>query len=412
MSATVISVRNISKMYRLGVFGGGTFRRDLAQKLGMKTKAAAAGPDADINWALRDVSFDVAKGDVLGIVGKNGAGKSTLLKIMSRVTAPTSGEIRVKGKIASLLEVGTGFHPELTGKENVFLNGAILGMSRSEIRKKFDEIVAFAGVEKYIDTPVKRYSSGMYVRLAFAVAAFLDPDILIVDEVLAVGDADFQKKCLGRMKDASRYEGRTVLFVSHHMPSVKTLCNRAVLLKHGHMELDAPVQDVISRYFSKASENKGEISDTDRTANTGIIRMTSLEMLDAADKMVDEVFFRQPMRFRMTCKSDQALKALIDLKVVTPDGMVIAHTLNIDTDPEPYSLEAGTHVIEVNLANNLQPGKYSITAGIHSPDFFTMDYVENVYDFTVLAISAPGEEENRYRVHYGFIAAQATWKRC
>src|SRR5512134_174745 len=239
---TVISVENLSKVYHLGQIGTGTFTNDLKVwwarvrdkpnpllKIGQQDHGNRAGEEL---WALRDVSFTVQQGEVLGIIGRNGAGKSTLLKILSRVTAPTSGRIKVKGRIASLLEVGTGFHPELTGRENVYLNGAILGMSKQEVTRKFDEIVNFAEIEKFIDTPVKRYSSGMYVRLAFAVAAHLEPEILIVDEVLAVGDAQFQKKCLGKMGEVAK-GGRTVLFVSHNMAAVSALCNKGILLEDG-----------------------------------------------------------------------------------------------------------------------------------------------------------------------------------
>src|SRR5476649_2406530 len=238
---TVISVENVTKSYRLGQIGGGMLKDDVARwwakltgkpdpltKIGEEHHARHVGEQF---WALDDVSFEVKEGEVLGIIGRNGAGKSTLLKILSQVTTPTSGQIKIKGRIASLLEVGTGFNPEMTGRENVFLNGAILGMNKAEIKSKFDEIVAFSGVEEFIDTPVKRYSSGMYVRLAFAVAAHLEPEILIVDEVLAVGDAQFQKKCLGKMQEVSKGQGRTVLFVSHSMPTISSLCNRAILLE-------------------------------------------------------------------------------------------------------------------------------------------------------------------------------------
>jgi lipopolysaccharide transport system ATP-binding protein len=242
----VIKVENLYKQYRLGQVSTGSIAHDLNrwwhavrgkedpyQKItGLNNRDQA--DSSEYVWALQDINFSVKQGEVLGIIGKNGAGKSTLLKILSKVTSPTKGNIKVKGRIASLLEVGTGFHPELTGRENIFLNGAILGMTKTEIRSKFDEIVAFSGVEKYIDTPVKRYSSGMYVRLAFAVAAHLEPEILIVDEVLAVGDAEFQKKCLGKMKDVSG-EGRTVLFVSHNMAAVKSLCTRGIVLMNGEV---------------------------------------------------------------------------------------------------------------------------------------------------------------------------------
>ncbi len=260
MSA-VIKVEYVSKQYRLGLVGTGTMRDDLEgwwyrvrgkedPTLRLReTNDRTSSSDSNYVWALRDVNFEVKQGEVLGIIGKNGAGKSTLLKLLSRVTAPTIGNIKVKGRIASLLEVGTGFHPELTGKENIFLNGAIMGMKKHEIASKLDEIVDFAGVERYLETPVKRYSSGMYVRLAFAVAAHLEPEILIVDEVLAVGDADFQKKALGKMKEVSSGSGRTVLFVSHNMASVKSLCNRALLLENGQVRLDSYTSQVISAYL-------------------------------------------------------------------------------------------------------------------------------------------------------------------
>lgn len=259
MSETVIEVDGISKLYRLGEVGTGSLahdvnrwwhrmrrREDPYSQVGQandRTKKAVS----DWVWALKDINFEVKQGEVIGFIGRNGAGKSTLLKILSRVTAPTTGEVRVKGRIASLLEVGTGFHPELSGRENIFLNGAILGMTRTEIRAKLDEIVDFSGCEAYLDTPVKRYSSGMQVRLAFAVAAHLDPEILIVDEVLAVGDAEFQKKCIGRMSTVAK-EGRTVLFVSHNMTAVRSLCDRVILLRNGQTIADAETEEVLHVY--------------------------------------------------------------------------------------------------------------------------------------------------------------------
>lgn len=263
MSDIAIRVEGLGKQYRLGEIGTGTISHDLnrwwARLRGKEDPFAKIGESNDRTtkgtseyvWSLRDVDFQVKKGEVLGIIGRNGAGKSTLLKILSKVTAPTTGRIKVDGRIASLLEVGTGFHPDLTGRENIFLNGAILGMNKFEIRSKFDEIVDFSGVERYIDTPVKRYSSGMYVRLAFAVAAFLEPEILIIDEVLAVGDAEFQKKCLGRMKDVSVNDGRTVLFVSHNMEAVQNLCTHALLMQQGGIIYDGNIQSAISTYTSK-----------------------------------------------------------------------------------------------------------------------------------------------------------------
>ena len=276
----VIEVSNLSKAYQLGQFSTGTLSQDLkrwwALKRGKDDPFLILGESNDrtikgkseIVWSLKDINFEVKPGETLGIIGKNGAGKSTLLKILSQITSPTTGKMNVKGRIASLLEVGTGFHPELTGRENIFLNGAILGMRNYEIRDKFDEIVEFSGVERYIDTPVKRYSSGMYVRLAFAVAAHLESEILIVDEVLAVGDSEFQKKCLGKMNEISSGEGRTVLFVSHNLSSIKQLCNGGLYLENGRVRAQGPIDDIINLYTSLNSNSN--IFDAFRIDNLGI----------------------------------------------------------------------------------------------------------------------------------------------
>lgn len=262
MTKLAIKAENISKQYRLGEVGTGTLSHDLNRmwykmrgkkdpylKIGESNDRSKKG-ESDYVWSLRDINFEIKQGDAVGIIGKNGAGKSTLLKILSKVTKPTTGNIKVNGRIASLLEVGTGFNPEMTGRENIYLNGAILGMRKAEITRKLDEIVDFSGVERYLDTPVKRYSSGMYVRLAFAVAAHLESEILIVDEVLAVGDAEFQKKCLGKMGDISKGEGRTVLFVSHNMAAVKQLCNNGLLLENGKVSFSGNISEVISNYYT------------------------------------------------------------------------------------------------------------------------------------------------------------------
>jgi lipopolysaccharide transport system ATP-binding protein len=269
---TAIEFNNISKLYRLGMVSSGTLRHDLKRwwtmnirgqedpflKVGESNDRSTHG-NSDYVWALKDIDFKVEQGDVVGIIGKNGAGKSTLLKILSRVTAPTTGTIRARGRIGSLLEVGTGFHPEMTGRENIYLNGAILGMTKAEINKKLDEIVDFSGCERYIDTPVKRYSSGMMVRLGFAVAAHLDPEILVVDEVLAVGDAEFQKKAIGKMQDVSRGEGRTVLFVSHNMASIKALCHTGILLNNGHIQTTGPINEVVETYIGNRKDSNNSI---------------------------------------------------------------------------------------------------------------------------------------------------------
>ncbi|WP_258139374.1 ABC transporter ATP-binding protein [Mucilaginibacter phenanthrenivorans] len=285
--AGAIKVEGLSKAYQLGEIGTGTISRDLERywakirgkedpflKVGEVNDRTIKG--GDIVWSLNDLNFQIEQGDAVGIIGRNGAGKSTLLKILSRVTAPTRGSVKVRGRIASLLEVGTGFHPELTGKENIYLNGAILGMRKSEIKRKFDEIVAFSGVDRYIDTPVKRYSSGMYVRLAFAVAAHLESEIMIVDEVLAVGDAEFQKKCLGKMGDVSKGEGRTVLFVSHNMAAIKTLCNRGLVLSNGKLVFEDKQLEAVSFYQSDQNnrsvfEHKGDTSSAPGNENIRIL---------------------------------------------------------------------------------------------------------------------------------------------
>ena len=272
MANPIISVENLGKRYRLrhqAKVPYTTFRDAIAQGarrlFNPSQNDGGEAPSEEEFWALKDVSFEIQRGDVVGIIGRNGAGKSTLLKVLSRITEPTVGRVRLRGRVASLLEVGTGFHPELTGRENIFLNGAILGMSKAEIRGKFDEIVSFAEVERFLDTPVKHYSSGMYVRLAFAVAAHLEPEILIVDEVLAVGDSQFQQKCMGKMRDVAQGSGRTVLFVSHNLAAVEHLCTSAVLLREGRLEASGSTQDVLEQYRSQARQATGVSSDHSRS---------------------------------------------------------------------------------------------------------------------------------------------------
>ena len=271
MANSVIEFNNVGKQYILGTIGTGTLSHDLNRwwanirgkedpylKIGEANDRTQKG-DSRFVWALRDINFKVNQGDVVGIVGKNGAGKSTLLKILSRVTSPTTGDIKIRGRIASLLEVGTGFHPEMTGRENIFMNGSIMGMTKAEIKSKFDEIVDFAGVAKYVDTPVKRYSSGMMVRLGFAIAAHLEPEILVVDEVLAVGDAEFQKKAIGKMQDVSKGEGRTVLFVSHNMAAVRSLCTRGIMLKNGMVDFIGSIPDTLDYYLKDDDGKQDEL---------------------------------------------------------------------------------------------------------------------------------------------------------
>ncbi|MFD2515170.1 ABC transporter ATP-binding protein [Pontibacter locisalis] len=311
MSEVVIEIENLYKKYHLGSIGTGTFRRDL-QRWWSTTVLKKEDPyfqiqeensaydDKDIILALHNVSFEVKQGEVIGIIGSNGSGKSTLLKIISRITKPTQGTVRGKGKVSSLLEVGTGFHQELTGRENIFLSGYILGMTKWEIREKFDEIVAFSGVEDFIDTPVKRYSSGMYVRLAFAVAAHLEPDILIVDEVLAVGDADFQKKCLGKMREVSEKNGRTILFVSHSMQAIKNLCDKALWLKKGRMQAFGPVSEVVTNYLSNVQQAKlrQQWQTPEEAPGNEWVRMKSVELIPHLESPEAPLDIRVPLTVR------------------------------------------------------------------------------------------------------------------
>jgi lipopolysaccharide transport system ATP-binding protein len=304
----VIKAENVSKLYRLGQVGTGTLSHDLKRwwamargkedpymKIGAQNDRTQKAT-MDYAWAVRDVNFEVNRGDTLGIIGKNGAGKSTLLKLLSRVTTPTTGSIKMKGRIASLLEVGTGFHPELTGRENIYMNGAILGMTRKEITSKFDEIVDFSGVQMYIDTPVKRYSSGMYVRLAFGVAAHLEPEILIVDEVLAVGDAEFQKKCLGKMKDVSE-QGRTVLFVSHNMGAIRSLCTKGLLMTNGQMEFMGDIDTIVTRYMkNQLAKSRIDFAPEDKNVSNDHVSISSIEILNNAGDGMFNITENLPIR--------------------------------------------------------------------------------------------------------------------
>ena len=301
----IIVAEGLGKQYSIGKK---TAYKTLRESLMSAVKASAhlfrKRNGAETIWALKDVSFEVNEGDVLGIIGRNGAGKSTLLKILSSITEPTEGEVRLRGRVGSLLEVGTGFHPELTGRENIFLNGAILGMRKNEIQMKFDEIVAFAEIDKFLDTPVKRYSSGMYVRLAFAVAAHLEPEIMVVDEVLAVGDAQFQKKCLGKMEDVSKKEGRTVLFVSHNMATISSLCNTALLLDQGRLIASGKTSDIVLAYYSQgiASPASFDYSSSGKLTGDDHASLLAGSIVDRHDKPSSEIDIREPIRIIMKYK--------------------------------------------------------------------------------------------------------------
>lgn len=338
MSNISIDFNNVGKMYRLGRVGTGTLSHDLNRwwtttilgkedpylKIGETNDRSKKG-NSDYVWALRDISFKVEQGDVVGIIGKNGAGKSTLLKLLSRITSPTTGTIRYQGRIASLLEVGTGFHPEMTGRENIYMNGSIMGMTKKEIDRKLDEIVDFAGVERYVDTPVKRYSSGMTVRLGFAVAAFLEPEILVVDEVLTVGDAEFQKKAIGKMNDVAHSEGRTVLFVSHNMAAVKNLCTRGVVLQNGQLVFDGTTEGAIDYYLKRNDIEFVESKIKDRITFKKPYIQIDLVTVNGAEKNMITIPANQPyMEFEIKGHSDMEFKTSIKALFSTLDDVVLA----------------------------------------------------------------------------------------
>lgn len=369
-----ITARNIGKQYRLG--GSGANYRTLRDSMAGAVKGAFSGVRREVVapptlWALNDVSFDVAPAEVLGIIGRNGAGKSTLLKVLSRVTTPTTGRVEMHGRVGSLLEVGTGFHPELTGRENIFLNGAIMGEKRADIRRKFDEIVSFAEVEKFVDTPVKHYSSGMYVRLAFAVAAFMELEILIVDEALAVGDAAFQKKCLGRMGDAAR-EGRTILFVSHSMPALESLCNRVIWIDHGTLVADGEPRKIIADYIESANKvtaprEVGVYRNEGHRRGTGEVQFSSFRLLNEngaesgefrmGDTIVAEVDFEAHAEVESAVFSFSLMDALSGAVVTTWVGRRDPHALSAG--------ESGTFRI-VLPQNALRARKYFFNLGVAS----------------------------------------------
>lgn len=385
---SAITVENLSKQYRLG--GSGAPYRTLRETLSdfasapLRRMRGQSAPQPGSFWALRDMSFEVASGDALGIVGRNGAGKSTLLKVLSRITGPTAGRVRLRGRVGTLLEVGTGFHPELSGRENVFLNGAILGMRREETARKFDEIISFAEVEQFVDTPVKHYSSGMYLRLAFAVAAHLEPEILIVDEVLAVGDATFQKKCLGKMGDVAR-EGRTVLFVSHNMGAIRSLCRRALWLDRGQIVADGPTYEVVDRYLQATLDPASRQVDV-RTARRSYglgsrFRLTEVILNNGAP-----VQHGAPLEVALSYEADSdATDVSFGFGFSTLDGVRL---MSIDSDLAGDTREVAAGKCGQVVARldplQLQPGHYLLDVGVRNGDNAALDYLPGCAQVEVL----------------------------
>jgi lipopolysaccharide transport system ATP-binding protein len=426
MSDSVIKVENVSKLYRLGVISSKTIVQDINNLLlRMVGKDVSDRKIGEINdrslkngsqyvWALKDINFEVKRGDVLAVIGRNGAGKSTLLKILSRVTTPTTGSIRIKGRIASLLEVGTGFHQELTGRENVFLNGSILGMTRSEITRKFDEIVEFSGIGNYIDTPVKRYSSGMYVRLAFAVAAHLEPEILIVDEVLAVGDAEFQSRCIGKMQDVSKRQGRTVLFVSHNMAAVKNLCKSGIMLDHGTIRFTGDAESCISKYLSTGIGGEG-FDLKDRTDRTGAdkFRFTGISFKSSGDENISRIISGECLLIEIEYESYVKLVGNLVVAVHFVDAFGNTRALFV-TD------EIGVKITEIKDKGKilleiprllLRADSYSIKlfAGLNNTKTENvLDSVENVATLTILQGDVWKSGKLNRAGNYGLIDAKFT----
>ncbi len=403
MNEIAIQFDHVGKLYRLGLVGTGTLRNDLYRwwqtkilgkedpfmKVGEVNDRTRKG-NSDYVWALKDITFDVKQGEVVGIIGKNGAGKSTLLKLLSRVTSPSTGTIKARGRIASLLEVGTGFHGEMTGRENIYMNGSIMGMTRAEINRKLNDIVEFAGVERYIDTPVKRYSSGMTVRLGFAVSAFLEPEILVVDEVLAVGDAEFQKKAIGKMQDVSRGDGRTVLFVSHNLGAIKNLCERGVVLNNGEMIFDGNVDDAVEFYLQDAGKIvEGKIVDA-ISYRKDYISISSIS-INGSESNRQSINRRQDfLEVAIKGETDNPIKCEIKLIIRKVDGTPVASFIEgrysdkiINLSPGPFEI-----VKRIRLPKYIANGDYLIDLGLNQPltqDFFRAGscmslHIEGFYD--------------------------------
>jgi len=408
--AAVIKIENLSKAYQLGQFGTKTISGDVQRwwitkilgkedpflKIGETNDRTVKG-ESNMVWSLMDINFEVQQGEALGIIGKNGAGKSTLLKILSRVTAPTTGKVRMKGRVASLLEVGTGFHPELSGRENIFLNGAILGMRKWEIQKRLDEIVDFAGVERYLDTPVKRYSSGMYVRLAFAVAAHLDAEILVVDEVLAVGDAEFQKKCLGKMGDISKGEGRTILFVSHNLASIERLCPRSILLNKGIIENSGNSTAVIGHYFNHTKSEDGNLTGIFDREGSKKLTFTRINLFRDNTDCGQIAFPLEPLEFKVQLQKitdEKILNWRIDIGINDIYDKRIAWFSSSLKEEELDLFDRNEFVFRVKSLS-LAPGDYRVNLYCEVNNE-AADYITGAFSFKVTYNNLwPGSENLR-----------------
>ena len=404
-SDVVIRTQGVGKRYQLGAT-----RSDLlSERLGRKGGKQAR----EDFWALRDVDVEIRAGEVVGLVGRNGAGKSTLLKLLSRITPPTEGRIELRGRIGTLLEVGTGFHPELTGRENIYLSGTILGMRRKEVDRRFDEIVEFSGVEQFLETPVKRYSSGMYVRLAFAVAAHLDTDILLVDEVLAVGDAEFQRKCFGKMDDVSQ-GGRTVVFVSHQLAAIQRLCSRCYWIDAGRLRHEGPTREVVADYLHHAGSQQhgGEaiIGPEVPRMTTGDVTLKRVALLDDADNLIEQVTLGQPFTVAFTIEvATPVTDGVVELGIGTADGNRVITVQTYDGDTNLLQLDTGTHEIRARLDTALLPGEFQIDFGLHRINGLTLDMVERTLAFTALNYATDSEDRWPWNIVRGAVRPATDW---
>lgn len=425
MAGPIITVERASKRYRLGT--GASADQLLTERLGGALRAvgnrfrsqprgrAESKPANEELWALRDVSLSIERGEVVGLIGRNGGGKSTLLKLLSQITPPTTGRITLNGRVATLLEVGTGFHPELTGRENVYLNGTILGMRRTEVDSHFDEIVEFAGLGRFLNTPVKRYSSGMYVRLAFAVAAHLQPEILLVDEVLAVGDTEFQAKCLGKMHDVADQEGRTIIFVSHNLHAVQRLCRRTYWIEKGEIAEEGLSEAVVNAYVSVAlpQQEGGTIVVGDsvaRRGGSGEVRFEKVSLLDAGGAPVSRLWLGQSFSVATTIDVKEPVDgAVFEFGINTLDGLRVATVQSNDANRPPFSFESGAHEVRADLGVVLLPGTFTVEVAVRRSNGEALDHLDNILRFSTLAMSEDGADRYEWENVRGFVRPSSKW---
>jgi lipopolysaccharide transport system ATP-binding protein len=414
-SLPTIQVEDVSKQYR---YGSGTEGRlaDAVNKRIHRLTRGHSGTPRETFWALHDVSLNAHEGEVVGVIGRNGAGKSTLLKVLAKITTPTTGRVVMRGRVASLLEVGAGFDGELSGRENVFLSGAILGMRRREIASKFDEIVEFAGVQEFIDTPVKRYSSGMFVRLAFSVGAHLDSDLLLVDEVLAVGDAEFQRRCLAKMDAIAHAGGRTIIFVSHNMSAVRRLCDRTYLLERGRIIAEGGPSDVIADHLSRSTgdatfDGVGSVvlGDASRVGS-GEGRLRAATLLDSAGEPTDRLALGEPFSIQLRYDILEPIPyAFLEVGVLGSDGFPIATAMSTDGGGSELRLDPGTWIITAKLDLRMLPGSFSLSAMLHHEHGATIDVVDSIIPFSVSEISREGTESFPWSQVRGSVRPVSAW---